>query len=227
MLGVGVKRSLMLIAINIEFWTNIGLSIAAIFGGLMMGIGYVKGKYKSWSTSSKNKEDHHEEIIDIKSAAEGKHNHIHEMLTSLRFHTNSDRAQIGQFHNGGKFLEGSAMKRFSISHESCSPGVSMEFHSLQGILATLFWDMIEILKQDDPKIRFTQSLPDETVLKTYNESKNIQAFAMLPIKKNDLYIGFVKVDWNDKNTLPDDPEDGVRLMQQYCSFIELEITKKG
>lgn len=212
---------------NIDFWMNIGVSTAAAIGGIFIGVSYIKNKYAAWAKAVKDRRQPQEEIIDIKSPAEGKHNHIHEMLTSLRFHTNSDRAQIGQFHNGGKFLEGSAMKRFSISHESCSPGVSMEFHSLQGILATLFWDMIEILKEDNPKIRFTQSLPDETVLKTYNESKNIQAFAMLPIKKNDLYIGFVKVDWNDKNTLPDDPEDGVRLMQQYCAFIELELTKKG
>jgi len=140
---------------------------------------------------------------------------------------NADRAQIAQFHNGGKFLEGSPMKRFSVTHESCNPGISMEYLHLQGIVATIFWDMIEILKQDDSKIRLTRSLPEESALKTYNESKNIQAFALLPIKKQELYIGFVRVEWNDITALPDNPEDADRIMDQYRSFIELEMVRRG
>lgn len=204
---------------SIEFWTNIGIAVTSVISGAIVGVTYIRNKYKSMIGV--------EETIDVRSQDNLKHNSIHELLFALRFQMNADRAQIAQFHNGGKFLEGSPMKRFSVTHESCNPGISMEYLHLQGIVATIFWDMIEILKQDDPKIRLTRSLPKESALKTYNESKNIQAFALLPIKKQELYIGFVRVEWNDITVLPDNPEDANRIMDQYRSFIELEMVRRG
>lgn len=211
---------------SFEFWTNIGIGIATAVSGIIMGIAFIKKKYEAMKIKMQQTKDH-EEVIDVRSVLELKHNHIHEMLTSLRLQMHADRAQIGQFHNGGKFLEGSPMKRFSVSYESCKPGISMEYPFLQGVLATLFWDMIELLKEDDAKIRFTRSLQEETALRTYNESKNIEAFALLPIKKQELYVGFIRIEWNDISNLPDDPEDANRLMEQYRSFIELEILRRG
>lgn len=207
--------------VSVEFWTNIGIAITGVVGGIMMGLSLLKNRYEK----TKNKDQDH--MIDLKSPKELKHNNIHEMLVSLRIQMNADRAQVGVFHNGGKFLEGSPMKKFSISHESCFPGVSMEYSNLQGVLASLFWDIIEILKEDDSKIRFTRSLPEESYLKTYNDSKNIQAFALLPIKKEELFIGFVKLEWNDITALPDDPDDAKRSFERYRSFIELEILRKS
>lgn len=219
----GEDKKLNLIGIvNLELWTNIGVGIASIVGGIMMGVSFIKKKYDNMKTKDEN--DH---VIDIKCLKEQRHSNIHEMLVSLRIQMSSDRAQIVMFHNGGKFLEGSPMKRFSVSHESCFPGISMEYANLQGVLVSLFWDIVEILKQDDPKIRFTRSLPEDSSLRTYNYSKNIQAFAMLPIKKEELFIGFVRVEWNDISALPDDPDDANKLMEQYRSFIELEILRKS
>jgi hypothetical protein len=138
----------------------------------------------------------------------------------------ADRVQIGQFHNGGRFLEGSPMKRFSISHESCRPGVSMEYPYLQNVLTTIFWDMIEMIKEDDPKIRLTKALVEESSLRVYNESKNIEAFILMPIKKQELYVGFIRVEWNDKNNVPSDTDDTMRLVERYRSFVELEIIRQ-
>lgn len=205
--------------INIDFWTNIGIAITAVFGGIVMSYNFIKSRF------NKTKETK-EEVFDIGSTKETKQNQIHEMLSSLRIYTNSDRAQIGQFHNGGKFLDGAAMKKISISHESCSPGISMEFYQLQGVLATLFWDMIELIKENNSRIRFTESLPDETILKTYNESKNIKAFSILPVRKQTgLIFGFIRIEWNDIHQLPDNYEDCTQTLEQYRSFIELELTK--
>jgi hypothetical protein len=170
------------------------------------------------------KEDPKELCISAKPDL--KHSHIHEMLTSLRINMDADRVQIGQFHNGGRFLEGSPMKRFSVSHESCSPGVSMEYPYLQNVLTTIFWDMIEMVKEDDSKIRLTKTLTEESSLRVYNESKNIDAFIILPLRKQELYVGFVRVEWNDKNNVPSDTDDTMRLMERYRSFIELEIIRQ-
>lgn len=208
--------------INFELWTNISLGITAIIGGIVMGVSFIKRKYNNM----KNKEET-DSGIDIKFYKQQRHTNIHEMLVSLRIQMSADRAQIGLFHNGGKFLEGSPMKKFSISHESCFPGVSMEYSNLQGVLISLFWDMIECIKENNSKIKFTSSLPENSYFKTYNYSKNIQAFTILPIKKEELFIGFVRLEWNDINALPDDPDDATRLMEQYRSFIELEILRKS
>jgi hypothetical protein len=219
MFTVEEGKVVILSAVNLEFWTNVGVGIAAVMGGIMMGVTYIKNKYAKMKTE--------EEILDVISPSEIKHNNIYDMLVSLRIQMSADRAQIAQFHNGGKFLEGSPMKRFSVTHETCNPGVSMEYPFLQAVLTTLFSDMIQMLKQNDSKIRFTRSLPVESALKTYNDSKNIQAFSVLPIRKGELYVGFIRLEWNDIMMLPDDPDDAKRLMEQYRSFIELEMLRKN
>jgi hypothetical protein len=149
------------------------------------------------------------------------------MLTSLRFQLNADRVQLAQFHNGGKFLEGTPMKRFSVTHESCRPGVSMESVNLHNILISLFWCIVAILKENNGRVRLTRALTEESPLKIYNESKNIEAFSLLPITKQELFLGFVKAEWNSLHEIPDDYDDCEKLMEKYCSFIELELLRKS
>jgi hypothetical protein len=203
---------------GIDFWVNTGIAIAATLGGIATGYAYIKKKI------TQNKNEH---IIDISDPKDQKHTNIHELLTALRFQMDASRAQIAQFHNGGKFLEGSPMKRFSVSHESCGFGVSMEYPYMQAVLVTIFWDIVELLKENNAKIRLTKELNADSSLKIYNESKNIEAFAILPIKKEELFVGYVKVEWNDKNYTPNDPQDCERILEQYRSFIELELKRQN
>ena len=207
---------------SIDFWVNLGVAVAGLFGGIMVSFGYIKRKYNEMMMEKK--EDPKE--LCISSQPDLKHSHIHEMLTSLRINLEADRAQIAQFHNGGRFLEGSPMKRFSVSHESCRPGVSMEYPYLQNVLTTIFWDMVEFIKQDMPVVRITNTLPEESSLRVYCESKNIEAFAILPLRKQELYVGFVRVEWNDKTYVPSDVQDFANMMERYRSFIELEIIRQ-
>jgi hypothetical protein len=202
---------------GIDFWVNTGIAIAATLGGIATGYAYIKKKITQGKT---------EHIIDISDPKDQKHTNIHELLTALRFQMDASRAQIAQFHNGGKFLEGSPMKRFSVSHESCGFGVSMEYPYMQSVLVTIFWDVVELLKENNAKIRLTKQLNSDSSLKIYNESKNIEAFAILPLKKEELFVGYVKVEWNDKNYTPNDPQDCERILEQYRSFIELELKRQ-
>ena len=203
---------------GIDFWANVGIGIAAILGGIATGYAYVKKKF------SESKDEH---IVDISDPKDQKHTNIHELLTALRFQMDASRAQIAQFHNGGKFLEGSPMKRFSVSHESCAFGVSMEYPHMQAVLVTIFWDIVELLQENNPKIRFTRGLNTDSSLRVYNESKNIEAFSILPIKKGELFVGYIKVEWNDKNYIPNDSEDCERTLEKYRSFIELELKRQS
>ena len=202
--------------IGIDFWVNIGIALVGVF------IGMVSGYYSHFK---KNNKKIKEEQADH-DPLDQKHSNTHELITSLRLQLDASRVQLCQFHNGGKFLEGSSMKRFSVTHESCDKGVSMEYPSLQGILITIFWCIVELLKNNKFQITFTRTLPVDSSLRIYNESKNIEAFSMLPIKKNELYVGFVRVDWNDLNNIPNDPEDCRRIIEQYRSFLELEFKKR-
>jgi hypothetical protein len=204
---------------EIQHWLDSSSAIIGSIGGLILGVIYFTKKYKEL----KNKQE--QNSLNVNSKDGYKHTTIHELLTSLRIQLNADRVQLAQFHNGGKFLEGSPMKRFSVSHESCRPGVSMESVNLHNILVSLFWCMVSMLKEDSPKIRLTRSLPEDSLIKTYNESKNIDAFSLLPVKKEELFLGFVRAEWGSLHDIPDDYDDCERIMDKYRSFIELEILR--
>jgi hypothetical protein len=208
-----------LIASNIQYWLDLGTAIVGTVGGLILGVLYFTKKYQE----TKDKKE--QNSLNVNSKDNYKHTTIHELLTSLRFQLNADRIQLAQFHNGGKFLEGSPIKRFSVTHESCRPGISMESVNLHNILVSLFWCLIGLLKENDPKIRLTRSLQEDIPLKTYNESKNIEAFCVLPIKKEEMFLGFIKAEWNNLHDIPDDYENSERLMDKYRSFIELELLR--
>lgn len=207
---------------SIDFWVDTGVTIAGIFFGIVFSAVYTLKKYKE-KLKKENSDNKTENFLFFESNC--KHSTVHEMLTSLRFQLNADRVQVGQFHNGGKFLEGSAMKKFSITYESCGPGISMEYLNLQNTMLSLFWSIIDMIKENDGKIRLTRSLAQESYLKAYNDSKNIQAFSILPIRKQELYIGFIKAEWSNLHDVPDDYDDSERLMDKYRSFIELELIR--
>lgn len=210
----------MLSVTNIQYWLDSATAIVGTIGGVILGALYFAKKYKEFKEKKEQKE------LDVTCNREHYTNTtIQELLSSLRYQVNADRVQIAQFHNGGKFLEGSPMKRFSITHESCRPGVSAESVNLHNILVTLFWCVVVFLKENNPKIRLTRSLKENSPLKTYNESKNIEAFSILPIKKEELTIGFVRVEWNNIHDIPDDYEDCERFMDKYRSFVQLEIVR--
>ena len=204
---------------NIQYWLDSGSAVVGTLGGIILGIIYFTKKYKEM------REKKEQNSLNLTAIDNYKHNTINELLTSLRFQLNADRVQVAQFHNGGKFLEGSSMKRFSVTHESCRPGISMESVNLHNILVSLFWCMINMLKEDNAKVRLTRALPEQSSLKTYNESKNIEAFSVVPIKKEELFVGFVRAEWNSLHDIPDDYTDCERLMDKYRSFIQLEVIK--
>jgi hypothetical protein len=164
---------------------------------------------------------------DIGNPNFARHRVVHESLTILRSESGADRVQVGQFHNGGKFLDGSPMKKFSVSHESCAAGVSFEFQNFQAVQASIFCDLIDLVKKDMPLIYLTNALPEESSTKTYNKSKGIEAFSVLPLMKKELFIGFVKMEWTDLTSLPENENEHGNLFKDYRSYIQLELTKKG
>lgn len=206
--------------LSVDTWVSIGTGVGGLAVGAITAWAFVKRKLAEMRKAEATE-------ADIGTIDFGKHSVIHENITELRLETDADRCQVGQFHNGGKFLDGSPMKRFSITHESCDGGQMFEFGSLQGVLTSIFWDMVEAVKRDDPMVIMTESLPESSATKTHNRSKSIEAFSVLPIKKNELFVGFIRVEWTDLASLPKNQTEFAFEFRKYRDFVQFELGKKG
>lgn len=206
---------------SLQTWFEIGIAVSGIIGGIVAGLLYSKRQL----CIEKKKE-----IEDSSIGGRGgcnfqaKHTTIYETLIGLRVKSNACRARIGHFHNGGKFLDGTPMKKFSITHESCERGVPYDGANLQNILVTMFWDLIETMRQNNPKVHMTDSMRDG-YFRSYNKSNGIVAYAILPIMKEDLYVGFIQLEWFEVNKLPtnDEMKKLSVAFEQSRDYTELEL----
>jgi hypothetical protein len=89
--------------------------------------------------------------LDIKSAEKKAHQdvtihdddigemvYIHEFIEELRIEYSLDRVAICQFHNGGKFLNGRSIKKFSMTYETTAAGIEKIKRRYQNVLVSEF-----------------------------------------------------------------------------------------
>lgn len=126
------------------------------------------------------------------------HSEIHEILTELRVLTDAARSQVIQFHNGEYFMDGISMRKFSLTHESVEKGIESDGQRLQGYLCSMFLPLLLLINENNPKIHYTADLA-ENYVKQYLESRNVEAFSVLPIKINNINTGFVMNQWCSGN----------------------------
>jgi hypothetical protein len=193
-------------------WFNFGIAIASAISGIFAGVLYSYRK-----TRCMEKRD-----AEITPKFQEQQSIINDCMVALRVKTSADRVMIGQFHNGGKFLDGSPMKRFSITHESCDIGVPFEGSSLQNIVVTILWDLISYVKQDDPQMWYTRDLP-EGHFRSYCKSHGIDAFSVLPIRKHELITGFLLIQWCDLDKVPTNFDATEDILREYRSTVEVEL----
>jgi hypothetical protein len=86
------------------------------------------------------------------------------------------------------------MRKFSLTHESVEKGVESDGSRIQGYLCSMFLPLLQLLIEDIGKIRYPADLKDSYV-KQYFESRNVEAFSLLPVKINNMITGFVLVQW--------------------------------
>jgi hypothetical protein len=82
------------------------------------------------------------------------------------------------------------------------------------------------VKENDPRVRSVSDLMIESKSKNFYKSTEVEKFAILPIYKNDLIIGFIEVEWNGGSeiTYVNDFESIFTLVR---SQIEFEISKEN
>lgn len=123
------------------------------------------------------------------------HSELDEYLTELRIKLKACRVGLVRFHNGGNYLDGSSIMKFTTTHESCKIGIDSSLDTSQGLLITRFIDMIELIQKDNSKLTYTIDLKDSH-FKGYQETKGTIAFTLLPLKCNKgLNLGYIICEW--------------------------------
>ena len=139
-----------------------------------------------------------------------KHSTIHELLTELRITTRASRALVFQFHNGGSFVDGGSIKRFSVTHESCEMGVSSVILDSQDVLLTRYTDMIGIMDSSPSKIIRVGSMP-QSPFRSALEINNVEFFSINPLRCSDgiTPLGFLCCHWCSEEALEEIEKEGV------------------
>ena len=165
-------------------WTEIGMIIAAI------GMGAAAVLIPMMKKSKKKKQ---EQVID--SEFWSIHSTVHERLTQLRIETDCARSQISQFHNGGHFLDGVSMMKFTVTHESLGVGVQGEGHLLQDSPLSMFMPRLQLALRDEPLVYMVRDCED-SYCKQQLENSGVLAFAILPLRHASKgIIGYLQCQW--------------------------------
>ena len=201
-------------------WGEAGMVMAALGAGILLGYPMIK----SFLRNRKENKSIWKELPTSEKFV-GLHTKVHEHLTELRVLGDAGRAQVVQFHNGGKFIDGSSMKRFSLTHESCRSGVSETRDSRQDVILTMFGEMLEIVTATDPTPKLTSELPD-CHFKRHLESNSVVLFSLIPIRNASgmSVIGYLSVEWCSwvkADAVVE--EDVIPMMKEKRRYIEAEL----
>lgn len=199
-------------------WFEVGIGLSGLVGGFAAGMALMYRKRKC----DERKAIEEAAINGKDNSFQAKHTVIHETLTTLRIKTAADRARIGHFHNGGRFLDGTPMKKFSITHESCDRGIPYDGANFQNILVTMFWDLVRIMRDNRAGLHWAMDM-EEGYFRSYINSNGIAAYSVLPIMKADLYTGFIILEWFDAEKTPSKELPLESIFTQSRDFIELEL----
>jgi hypothetical protein len=175
---------------DIDLWFKIGAGAAAMIAGGYFGfkevLRFIKGKKAKKSDKA---------FTEVNMR-------IWEVLTEMRIRCNACRATLAQFHNGGKYVDGSSMRRMSITHQSCDQKASSTMQFRQDSLVSRFVELIELLQDNDPVIRMV-SQESHSNSKRFLEVHDTLAYSILPVQsRGSLTIqGYIMVEWCELSRL--------------------------
>jgi hypothetical protein len=171
------------------------------------------------------KKDNHRENIDFIQV----HSQIHESLTELRIQTDAARTQVIQFHNGEYFMDGVSMRKFSLTHESLSRGVSADDPRIKGLLCSMFVPLMNFIIKNEANVISVYDIP-HSFCKQFFEENNVEGFVVLPLKVRGQLTAFILTQWCSEAKLETVDH---KLVKQYMddarNAIEVQLSqqKKG
>lgn len=171
---------------SLSEWAELGAGIAtAVGGGYLIWLAFSKGfqRIRAGMNARKQKED-----MSMDRS-------IHEQLSELRHDSQACRTKLFQYHNGSSFANGNSMKKMSMTHESCHPGMVPTFRGTSDQMLSLFVDMLELAHKDTPVLVEVNRMPD-SYFKSYLQSNHVLMFSVLPIKNvKENEIGCIICEW--------------------------------
>lgn len=182
-----------------DFFFHFGELAGALVFGMVIGVVSIIKKKRITSLWSARREQSRMQS----------HSVVHETLTELRVTVRASRALIFQFHNGGKFMDGTSIKRFSVTHESCASGVPSMIMESQDVLLTRYMELLSILEERPNSIISVSSLPDCS-FRSILEINNVVYFSVGNLKCEDSLtpMGFVCCHWCDRDEMDKLHEEG-------------------
>lgn len=162
---------------HLKEWFEVSMVLAAIIAGLVIGwvkirkpaMDFLKDLWKGEKRPSNKSPDF---SID---------KNIHEYLNRLRYESDACRVKLMQYHNGGSFSNGKSMKKLSMTHESCHPGMVPTFKGNTDMMLSLFVDLLELSHENEPNLINTGVLKD-SFFKSYLQSNHVLMFSTLPVR---------------------------------------------
>jgi hypothetical protein len=122
--------------------------ISLISGTSSVCIAIITVVIKTWldarSAAKKAAEDEGIHAEDL-----GEMIYIQEFVENVREEFQLDRVSICQFHNGGKFLNGRSMKKFSMTYEATALGIEKIKRKYQNVLVSEFPKMVAAMLDKD------------------------------------------------------------------------------
>ncbi len=225
-----ITTTFILAAISQQWWLNLGMTVGTIIAGVVISIGIKI--LKTWTAKRKDGKSRDDELGEDSTAllTNGKnHQEINEVLNELRNVLDAERAQVGQFHNGGDYLDGSPVKRFSVSYESFKSGSQPMAPQMQGVLLSLFWDVVPVLR-DNKAVGRLVAEQDEGYFRSLLENGTVYAFAALPLRKwhakarKSQIVGYVLVEWGTKEDYEAQTETHIRAqLRSTRTVIESQL----
>ena len=189
---------------DISYWDELfalGISLAALVAGFFTY--FIRKKIKN-RTKSK---DIISPVLDFPEKFWNVHTKILESVTELRVRLDCARVHLVQFHNSGYFLDGISMKK--MSH--------------QDLLISMFMPILEIIRKDKSKV-YHVNLMEDCYTKQHFDSSNVIAFSALPIRRNNIIVGYIMVQWCSWNKVDLIEENLVEdWLDRSQSLIEVEL----
>jgi transcriptional regulator with GAF, ATPase, and Fis domain len=200
----------------IELFT-LGIAAGAFFSGL---IRYIWNYFQNKKNKNNKKYNYFSEDIP-------KDLQLRDLLTELRVKTDAARTMIGRFHNGGNFFDGSPMKKYSLTHETTTSGISHEIHNYRDVLTSMFVDKLSLISSNDPKVIKTDDLEDG-FLKSVMRKQIVKSFCLCPLYKGEILIGFIEIHWCSIKHTPNTENKArnvEKLVAEYAEQIAYEILR--
>jgi len=215
MIGTSIATLYLLAAVD---WVTLGQYCGLFLVGLVTGF---LPKFLDWF---KEKKAH---AFDV-SATVSDDLRIQDMLTELRVQAEADRAVIYLFHNGGTFLDGSPIKKMSMTYESVKLGVSYVSDDSKDILISRVPHLIDtITNEDGPKLIIEPDLPDG-YLKHSLASKCVLGASYCRLMDGPQIIGFVGVNYcvDSEEKLPKDMPQKLHVLGQQAATLEVVLLRR-